>query len=434
MSTEESAIEQRVEPNRDAELTEQAKHSGAQWRRLLLALRGVTPSRLVQLLLLVGAFYAISLILRASFSALIPFFFGALLAYILLPLVDRVNQVGTPRWAAILLVFGLALLAVALFISFIIPPIIGQFNSLLRAIPNTEKVESWMAQIQVIISRLPPDAQTFIYDGLNQALETLRVNLATYIRGVFTFLTTSLFGLLNTLGFLLGFLIIPFWLFYVLKDARQGRHSLNRLLPSWLRDDFWAMLRIVNKVFSSYIRAQLFLGLIIGICTFVGLSVLQLFGVQGIQYTLLLAVWAGITELIPFLGPVLGAIPAVLIASTASWQSALAVLLLYVVIQQLEGNLLVPKVTGDSLRIHPAILMVLLIVMSQFGFIWIVLTGPVAATARDLYLYIHGRFDEPPRPAGLLPDEPLPKQVPVRNGEHRAEKAEHRAPSTEHRA
>jgi predicted PurR-regulated permease PerM len=429
MSTEETAVAQSVESNRDIELAERARHSGVRWRRLMLAVAAVTPSRLIQFLLVIGALYVISLILRASFSALIPFFFGALLAYLLLPLVDRVEKVGTPRWAAILLVFSLALLAVGLFISFIIPPIFEQFNSLLRAIPNTERVESWMAQIQVLIARLPPEAQTFIYDGLNQALATLRVNLATYIRNVFTFLTTSLFGLLNTLGFLLGFLIIPFWLFYVLKDAQHGRSSLNSVLPGWFRNDFWAMLRIVDKVFSSYIRAQLLLGLIIGICTFLGLSTLQLFGVQGIQYTLLLAVWAGITELIPFVGPVLGAIPAILIASTASWQSALAVLALYVVIQQLEGNVLVPKVTGDSLRIHPAVLMVLLIVMSQFGFIWIVLAGPVAATARDLFLYIYGRFDDPPRPAGLLPDEAV--ESTERRTENREPRTENPEPRTE---
>ncbi|NJM05029.1 AI-2E family transporter [Candidatus Gracilibacteria bacterium] len=405
MSNERSVAEVSGEVIREDELASRARFSGAQWRRLMLAIQGITPSRLIQFALVIGAIYGISLIVQASFGALIPFFFGALLAYLFLPLVDRVEQVGTPRWAAILLVFSLALLAVALFISFIIPPVLDQFNSLLRALPNTEKVERWMAQIQVLIATLPPEAQTFIYDGLNQALETLRTNLATYVRNVFTFLTTSLFGLLNTLGFLLGFFIIPFWLFYVLKDAQHGQRSLNNSLPSWIRGDFWAMLRIIDKVFSSYIRAQLLLGLIIGICTFVGLSLLQLFGVEGIQYTLLLAVWAGITELIPFVGPVLGAIPALLIASAVSWQSVLAVLLLYIIIQQLEGNVLVPKVTGDSLRIHPAILMVLLIVMSQFGFIWIVLAGPIAATARDLFLYIYGRFDEPPRPAGMLPDE-----------------------------
>ncbi len=133
---------------------------------------------------------------------------------------------------------------------------------------------------------------------------------------------------------------------------------------------------------------------------------------DGIHATVILGIFAGLTEFIPYLGPILGAIPAVIMGLFASWQTALAIVILYVVIQQIENTFLVPKISGDSLNIHPAILVVVLVALSQFGLIWIILAGPLAAMLRDLFLYIYGRFDDPPRPAGVLPGEPIPAAEP----------------------
>jgi predicted PurR-regulated permease PerM len=219
-------------------------------------------------------------------------------------------------------------------------------------------------------------------------------------------------------SFIIGLFVVPVWLFFVLRDVEDGRSAFERALPMSVRADVIAMLRIADRVFQSFVRGQLVLGLIVGIMSYVGLTGLQMAGVEGIRFTVLLAVFAGVTEFIPYLGPILGAAPAVAVGFSHSIQTGLFVLLLYFIIQQLENAFLVPYIVGQALDIHPGILIVLMIILSQFGIFWIILAAPLAAITRDLYVYVIGRLSDPPRPAGLLP---IKASVPPRR-KQRAER------------
>ncbi len=202
--------------------------------------------------------------------------------------------------------------------------------------------------------------------------------------------------MLNTLTFLIGFLIIPIWLFYVLNDHAQAAVLVDRLLPPRARPDFWNIWGLADEVFSDYIRGQLLLGLAVGTMVGLGLLLLRLLGFD-VRYILLLAIIAGITELIPIIGPIIGAIPGVLIGffgGEGGLQAGLAVLVVYIVVQQLENNLLVPRIIGESVGVHPAILTVILIAMGQvFGLLGVVLAAPLTAIARDLFVYVYQRLD-----------------------------------------
>jgi predicted PurR-regulated permease PerM len=209
--------------------------------------------------------------------------------------------------------------------------------------------------------------------------------------------------IINTVTFLVGFLIIPIWLFYILNDVQQGRSFIDRLLHPRIRPDFWNLWGIINRILSDYIRGQLLLGVAVGVMVGVFLLVLQLFGFQIGNYILLLAIIAGITELIPIIGPIIGAIPGVILGFTVSPTTGLVVLLVYVLVQQLENNLLVPRIIGESVGIHPAILTVVLIAMGHtFGLLGVVLAAPISAIARDLFVYVYRRLDgESPAAAHL---------------------------------
>jgi predicted PurR-regulated permease PerM len=158
------------------------------------------------------------------------------------------------------------------------------------------------------------------------------------------------------------------------------------------RADFWNVWSIINAVLSNYVRGQLILGFAVGTAVGIGLLSLQLIGID-MQYILLLSILAGITELIPILGPIIGAVPAVLIGFSISPTAGVAVLILYILIQQLENNFLVPRIVGESIGIHPAVLSVLLIALGQvFGLSGIILSAPAAAIARDLFVYTYQRL------------------------------------------
>lgn len=373
-------------------------------------LEGLPFRRIARWGLVALSLYGIGWLFWQARSALLPFVIGALLAYLFLPLVNRFDR-GMPRWAAILLVYALVLLIIVTFFAFLVPPLVEQISQLIRALPDLPTLERWanrlLEEYQQLLANLPPNVQTEVQqtvaEVLTSALNTIRTNLLSYIQEIGTFLVTSLLSVASTVAFLLGFFLVPFWLFYVLMDQQAGRDTLNRLLPAGLRADFWSVITIIDADFSGYLRGQLLLGLVVGIAAGIGLTVLNLFGLQ-VPYVLLLAVIAGVTELIPIIGPIIGAVPAVLLGFLDSPTTGLAVLLLYVGIQQLENNFLVPRIVGDSVGLHPAILMVLLVVCSQvFGILGAILSAPMGAVSRDVFQYIYGRLSEPPRPPGEMP-------------------------------
>jgi predicted PurR-regulated permease PerM len=352
--------------------------------------------RLGQWLLALLALYAVGWLLISAAPALTPFVIGLVLAYLLMPIVDRLAR-GMPRWLAILLVYigGIGLLSIS--IAFIIPPVIDQVQQLFASIPDADRLlKMWNDLVQDYRALVPDSVQQPVEQGIRNALQTAQANLAGYLQGVGTFLFSQVLNVLNTLTFLIGFLIIPIWLFYVLNDRSQAAALVDRLLLPRARPDFWNIWSITDQVFSDYIRGQLLLGVAVGTMVGLGLLGLRLLGIE-VPYILLLAIVAGITELIPIIGPIIGAIPGVLIGffgGEGGVQAGVAVLILYIAVQQIENNFLVPRIIGESVGVHPAILTVVLIAMGQvFGLLGIVLAAPLTAIARDLFVYVYRRLD-----------------------------------------
>ncbi len=378
------------------------------WQQLGLRLQSVTPRALVRFLLVVGALAVIVWLLASAWSVLTPFILGAAIAYVLLPLMNLLDH-WLPRWTSIVLVFVAFLAVVLLAVVFIVPPLIHQLVSLVQSIPDAKEMRRLVQQLDKQIAALPPQAQQVINNAVEEAQKALKANLGDVAKGAASFFFNLVFSVINSILFLLGFFIVPFWLFYVLKDEGKGRSAVARLLPPWMRADVLGVLRTIDRVLSSWLRGQIILSAFLGASVYAGLTLLELLGVKGIQYKLLVSLFICVTSPIPFVGSFLSAIPPVLMALVGGGLgSALAVVALYVVMQTVQDNVLSPKIMGDSLNIHPAIVMPLVVILGRNGILWIILAGPAAALARDLFLYVYGRFEDPPRPAGLLPGEPLP--------------------------
>ena len=149
------------------------------------------------------------------------------------------------------------------------------------------------------------------------------------------------------------------------------------------------------SVIGRWIRGQLLLGAVIFVATLIGLLVLAVIGFSEFaDFAVLLALVAGILELVPIIGPIIAAVPAILIGASISPAAALAAIALYTIIQQVENHLLVPKVMGDAVDLHPAVVILSLIVAaSLFGLWGAILAAPVVALGRDLYRYGFKRLD-----------------------------------------
>lgn len=358
-------------------------------------LGSVMPWRLLaRWTLVVLGVYCVGWMVWATRPALIPFGIGLVLAYLMAPGVNYFAR-WMPRWLAILLVYVLGSLGLVATFGLIIPPLIDQVERLIRNLPTFSEIQALLdAGIKQYRDHVPPSLQQPIERGLENSVVSLQNNIDTYLQRGGTFLLNQVLQLLNTVTFILGFISLPIWLFYVLHDQNQGRTFFDQLVHPRARADFWNVWDIFNQVLGSYIRGQIILCLAVGIAVGLGLLVLEMLGFPLGGYILVLALIAGVTEFIPVLGPTIGAIPGVVLGFAVSPGAGLAVLALYIAVQQLENSLLVPRIIGDSVGVHPALLTVVMIIMGTlFGLIGIILAAPTVATARDIFTYAYLRLE-----------------------------------------
>jgi predicted PurR-regulated permease PerM len=359
------------------------------------ALPGVFLWRTVARWLLIGlALTLVGWLLWQARSALFPFIIGLILAYLLLPFVNALAR-RMARTLAILIVYasGIAVLVGA--IAYVVPPVIIQIQQLITSIPSFERLQAVGTGLLLQYQRIVPEViKAPVSAGINTMVTSLQANIAGAAQGLGAFLVGQVLQIFNTVTFLIGFVIIPFWLFYVLSDEVKGRNTINRWLHPRVRDDFWNSMSMINTVLRAYIRGQLLLALSVGVMVWVSMTILGLFMPPIGDYALLLGIISGATELVPVLGPTLGAIPALLFGLIVDGGTGLVMLAIYVGVQQIENMVLVPRILGGSVDIHPAILIVLLIVMGHiFGLLGVLLAAPLAAIARDVFVYIYRRLE-----------------------------------------
>ncbi len=335
----------------------------------------------------------VAFLLYLGREALTPFIVGVLLIYLLRPAVERLSSLGLPRWIAVLVTYVVVIVGLVQAVGVLIRPLveqIRQFGTDLPALtmrvqdlyrntdlpgPVRQAIDAWIAGLGASGGGIDP--------GIFLPVANLT---AAFISGIF------------------GYLIIPVWAFYLLKDRPQLMASLDRSLPGEWRRDVWEVVRIVQRVFSQWIRGQVFLGVTVGIATFIGLLILNalvdpVFG----RFAVLLAVSAGVLELLPIIGPIIAAVPAVLLALTAGPQAAVAALLLYLLVQQLENNILVPKIQGDAVELHPSAVMFSLVIGGAIaGLLGAILALPVTAAGRDVFRYLFRRLSDDPPAAGVV--------------------------------
>jgi len=331
-------------------------------------------------------------IVVAAWTALIPFFLGLILAYLLLPIVNFIDRRaprfmrrrGWSRPIAIIIVYVVGLGLVAGVLSYFVPEVSEQAKVFIDAAPGyLERVQGLFAyDLPDLLEKIPPEIRDTVNVNIQKAAGTL---LDAAQRGLLATVRT----VSQTVSFVLGIVIIPFWLFYVLNSEAKARRAFYNLIPEQAREDVRCIGIIMDGLLSAYVRGQFMLCLLVGVMSTVALLLL------GVDLALLLGTLAGVFELIPILGPYLGAIPPVLLALAKRPLLALWVALAFAAIQQIENTFLVPHISGSAVRFHPAVVMVIVVVASEVAGLWgMLLAVPVAAMARDVYRYLYLRTTE----------------------------------------
>jgi predicted PurR-regulated permease PerM len=343
---------------------------------------------------LIVAAIVLGVMLWMARDAVRPFILGLLLVYLLDPPVRWLSRRGMRRSLAIILVYVVALVLFLEFLNLTLTPLINEIVRLLQDLPGlAQQLQDQVDRLSDIYDRLA------IPEAVRQWIEATIASITQGGEGggpAFdpTALLPVLTGVTSLIGGLFAYVILPVWVFYVLKDRVVLTRQFDRSLPQAWRFDVWAILRIVRRLFGQWVRAQLILGVTVGVFTFIGLLILSatvdpIFG----RYAILLSVTAGILELLPIIGPIISAIPAVLLAATAGVEAVIAALALYLIVQQVENNVLVPKIQGDAIELHPALVMFAIVIGGSLaGLLGAILALPTAAAIRDVTRYVFRRL------------------------------------------
>ncbi len=390
----------------------------------------VVVARWVQLVMLPLAVLALYALAQAAGVVLLLFIVAAVIALILNPLVALLQRTRVPRTAAVIAVY-LAF--------FTLLPFLG----LLAAGPVSDQATAFANDVPGLVedtSALLDDVQEFFDDnGVNvqikgesdSALRGLQDRIVEGSGEIVT-LTGELLVLFVELSFYV-ILVIVLSIYMLIYAPRIGTLVRSVMPPGdgSPQDDY--PTRVQRAVFG-YVRGQLLFSAIMGASAGVGL---WLFGVLGIfpdgrTYAFAFGLFFGLMELVPYVGPVLGAMPPVLVALVQDPLTGLWVALLFVALQQLEGHVVAPNVFGRTLRLNPLLVILALLLGGQmYGFVGALVALPIAAVLRETVVYLHRHLVFEPWSEGspLLAAERQPPRVD-RPGATAQEQRAERVPST----
>lgn len=283
----------------------------------------------------------------------------------------KVLQRYMPRPLAIILLYLLLVGAVVLIAALLLPPLFSQLSDFLGYLETT-----------LLTSGSNQELIRQAQDNLNLVLHGRGLDAVAQLISQFQGSLGAVFSqTVNFIGGLVAFVTVFIVSFYLLNEEKNFAQFISSLLPDAgsQRVDH-IMDRLGNKM-SNWLLGQLALMVIVGLITTVALAIL------GVPYALLLGLWAGVMELLPFIGPILGAIPGVVLAfATLGWVKGIIAIAIYLLIQQVENQFLVPKIMGKALGLSPVVIIFALLVGAKLlGFIGVLIAVPIAAALSVVY-------------------------------------------------
>lgn len=302
-----------------------------------------------------------------------PFLLAGVLSYLLNPLVSLLVRRGFSRLSALVFIYIAVLLLGAVGVGLIVPVVLGELNRL------TEFLPGYFAQLQAMSAAFQERYSQFqIPQAVRQSLDDAFVTVQGQMIGLVSSVAQSVLGIFTAL---FSLLLAPVLSFYLLKDLDMLRAGLRRFLPRRDRPGVLELLGEVDSVISGFVRGQLIVAAVVGLLVMGALALLR------IRFAVILGIFAGITEIIPYFGPLIGAIPALAVAAVTSPVDALKVLAAIFVIQQLESQVLSPRIIGSHVGLHPlAVIFALLAGYELFGLLGMVAAVPVAGVLRVLIM------------------------------------------------
>lgn len=348
-------------------------------------------------LLTIFVFTKVSFLLKPIGSfieiILLPMLLTGLLYYLLNPIVDWLEKYKITRTAAISVLFVLIGMLLVWGLAVVIPSIQGQVVSFAQNLPsNIQKIES---QVTTLLEN--EQFEQFRPTAL-EILNKVNDQIVSYAQKFSSSAVNWASSLISTASqIIVAILIMPFILFYLLRDGQHLNRHVTQYLPTKWRSSVSKVLTDVNAQLSNYVRGQVTVAIIVALMFSV------MFSIIGLSYPITLGVMAGFLNLIPYLGSFLAMIPAVVLGLIAGPVMLVKVLIVFMLEQTIEGRFVTPLIIGSSLSIHPiTILFVLLTAGQMYGVLGVLLGIPIYASIK---VVVKAAFDWYREYSGLYVEE-----------------------------
>jgi predicted PurR-regulated permease PerM len=297
---------------------------------------------------------------------------GVLLAYLVLPLVRRLNE-RLPLWAALAIVYGGGALIIVAGIYLLVPIMVLQAQELIASLPAMRKVlDAYLSTTHnPFVTHFPPALRGYAAKVPEQVAIQLQHFSASFTARVVPALLS--FATVAALA-----VAIPVVSIYMLAESTMMKRFVARMVPPKRREVAMDVLADIDGVIGGFVRGQLIVAAVIGALATTALLILH------VPYAVLIGVWAGIADVVPYVGPFAGAIPAALVALfTNGTVNAIEVVAAFTAINQFEGHLLGPRIVGSTVKVTPlAVIFALLIGAHVFGLLGLIIAVPVAGIVR----------------------------------------------------
>ncbi|QFT89178.1 AI-2 transport protein TqsA [Bacillus sp. THAF10] len=319
-------------------------------------------------------FTPITIMIQTLFA---PIILAGVLYYLLRPLVNLAARF-VPRGIAILSIY-LAFIGLITLLLFLLGPILQQqVNSLVKNTPEIiNDIQKYVVELQEneYIARFQQDERFSLEEISGKVAENLNAYLSTFGSNVLNIISA-------VTGFFILLVIIPFVLFYMLKDGDRLPGQVLKFIPRQHEREGKNVLKDMDIALSSYIQGQIIVSVFVGVLIYIGFLII------GLEYSLVLALIAMFTNIIPFIGPFIGTIPSLIVAFFDDPIMALWVLIVVIIVQQVESNLISPQVMGKKLDVHPITIIFILLVASKFaGLLGLLLAVPTYAVSKVIVLH-----------------------------------------------
>ncbi len=321
---------------------------------------------------------------------LFPFIVSFVIAYLLSPVVDWAERRGISRTITTLALMLVFFLAIGGVIAYVTPKVVAGVAD------TVEYVQELPANVDTITETVQGVVDRYQEIALSPYLAPLAEGLADKARGLFTTLfegaLNAIFSVGSLLGQLLNLILIPVVTFYLLRDMPRIRKWVFERIPRKFQEGVKEGVSQVDRIMAGYIRAQSIVCVAEGAVTFLFLYFL------GVKQALFLGILTGVSNIIPFVGPFIGGVPAVILAALSpphALEKAIAVAVFYLVIQTVDGNIIKPRYIGSKVGLHPVTTMIVMLLGAKFFGLWgFLLAVPVTGVLKIFYKRLEKRYLE----------------------------------------